>query len=54
MYRIKYDKIDKLYSVFKYIGSQCQHCVSSYDLQRCVEYINQVDKITYTYTSFTM
>ena len=48
-YRIKYSKETKYYTVTK----NGQHCISSYNYQRCVEYVDRVMKITYTFNSFT-
>ena len=56
MYKIKYNENDELYTVYKYIGSQKQHCISSYNYLRCVEYVSKIELrigITYVNNSFT-
>jgi len=49
-YKIEYSEETKYYTVTK----NGQHCISSYNKQRCIEYIDKADKITYTYNSFTI
>jgi len=49
-YKIKYNEETKYYTV----TNNSQHCISSYDYQRCVDYVDRVNKITYTYNSFTI
>ena len=47
MYKIKYNEETKYYTVTK----NGQHCISSYNYQRGVEYVSEVDKITYVYNN---
>ena len=49
MYRIKYNKETKYYTV----TNNGQHCISSYDYQRCVDYVTKLDRLTYVNYDFT-
>ena len=48
MYRIKYNKETKYYTVSKNNTEQ----LMSYSYQRCIDYISQFDSITYVYNNW--
>ena len=48
MYRIKYNKETKYYTVSKNNIEQ----LMSYSYQRCIDYISQFDSITYSYNNW--